>query len=260
MKPQKFITALIFGLFFSSMAGFVHAASVAIGETSGPRSLYPFGYSDFGGVNGANDIYQQLYRADQFGSSPVRITRLTFDEHELFAGIGIYTDTEIFLSTAANPVSAPSVTFAANRGADFTRVYFGSQQVGFAGFPIDPCAICTESTLSFDITPFDYDPSQGDLLVEVRQQGVGFSFDSDNLYFEAGSSRFVSSIAMDGGLFGDPAVHLAYGLWTEFEASPVPLPPALWLFGVAAAGLVVRSRRASATDHSAVRAISKRPL
>ena len=219
-------------------------APIVVGTDTGPSSAVPFGFIDFSGINDANDIFQQLYTAASFGTDPVLITALTFftDQTTAHKGLMAYTDQEVYLSTSATSVGSPADNFAGNRGADFTLVYSGTRVIGFEGFPIDPCATCTATVLTFAITPFLYDPSQGDLLLEVRQQGVTYS--ADHLYFRAGVSPNVSSLEVGGLLENEVIVNPRYGLLTEFEVRAVPEPATLMMV---AAGLLLGARRVRAS-------------
>ncbi|MBK6659686.1 MAG: hypothetical protein IPG43_16750 [Proteobacteria bacterium] len=216
------------------------ADTVTIGTATGPSTHVPFGFEDFAG----NSPYQQIYRGTRFGGAPVLITGLTVFVDTATAHLGAmnYSNQHVSLSTSATAVGAMSSSFAANRGSDFTEVFSGSYTQGFAGFPIDPCPIadCSATSLSFSFEPFLYDPSAGDLLMDVSGDGV---FNGDHLYFQAGADRDVSSLKL-GGLFGnDPIVSIGFGLVTQFEFSAVPLPSPIWMLGAAFGGVLYSRRR-----------------
>jgi hypothetical protein len=112
----------------------------------------------------------------------------------------------------------------------------------FAGFPSNPCATCTATTLTFNFTPFLYDPTLGDLLIEVRS--TGGAYDEDHIFFDAGFDAAVSSLHDRGGLFHDQiALNPGYGLKTEFAFEPVPEPATLVLFVVGAGSALAAQRR-----------------
>jgi hypothetical protein len=219
------------------------AAPIVVGTATGPSTAVPFGFIDFAIINTQNDISQQLYEGASFGAAPVLITSLTFftDQTTALKGLMTYTNQELYLSTAATSVGSPADNFAGNRGADFTQVFAGTRQIGFEGFPIDPCATCTATELTFAITPFLYDPSQGDLLLEVRQQSVVYS--ADHLYFLAGVSPLVSSLEVGGLFHNEVVVNPRYGLLTQFDVQAVPEPATMMLVG---AGLLLGARRVRA--------------
>lgn len=205
--------------------------AITIGSSeAGQETDRPFGFKDFSGNNAAGDIYQQLYSAAKFGAKRVAIKKLTFfialtTSHK---GKMFYTNQRVSLSTSARTAARPGRSFAANRGADFRTVFEGTYEVGFDGFPIDPCATCTHKTLVITIHPFTYDPRQGDLLLEVTQDSA--SSDQDHIEFQAGHSDDVSRLYIGGLLGNSVVVEKGLGLKTRFNLAP---PPPVHPFGKA---------------------------
>jgi hypothetical protein len=108
--------------------------------------------------------YQQIYSASQFGAGGT-ISALRFRRP---AGVSAYSAIDpiiqIDLAYAATKVSSPSTTFANNVGAGDTTVFSGSLSLSSTG---------TGSPNPFDVViplsqTFTYDPTKGDLLMDVR--------------------------------------------------------------------------------------------
>lgn len=107
--------------------------------------------------------------------------------------------------------------------------------------------------MDFDIlitftTPFFYNPSLGNLLLDVRNFGGGTTtqFDSQSAVSDSISRVFTNSVV--GGLNGvnsPTGVTNTEGLVTKFTTSAIPEPGSLVLLsaGLAAFGLVRRQQR-----------------
>ena len=116
---------------------------------------------------------QQIYDAADFEPAPMTIIgyRLRPDgiKQTLPATIN-YTGVEIYLSTtsAAAPIS---MTYADNTGPDETLVYSGN--LTLSTNPTDPGVGPNAFDMMVDFqTPFNYDPSQGNLLVDFTATGI----------------------------------------------------------------------------------------
>jgi len=176
--------------------------------------------------------YQQVYAASNFTSGPISINQISFFLSPLNAGplnTGTYT---ISLSTTAAAVNGLSSTFASNLGAD--NALFGVFNLGGAA----------PATLTFTGTTFNYDPSQGNLLLDVQTSITSGQTVTDysTSYYEG---RFQDAAGVFSRMhdFGD--VFDNTGLVTEFALVPVPEPStyALLAAGLAAMGVVARRRR-----------------
>jgi len=161
---------------------------------------------------GANTMrYQQVYATSQFGAVPTGGAYITAITFRLPTGWGSFSNTlsaiQIDLSTTTNAPGGLSSTFAANVGTNDTTVFNGPVSLSSADIGSPP---------DFDIlipltTPFFYNPSAGNLLLDVRNPdgGTTTQFDADS------SGEYMSRV------FGDVSSSTAYGgdnigLITEF--------------------------------------------
>ena len=206
-------TVLAFPLFLLAAFGpSANAGSIVIG-TNNFGNYIPF----FGGYGGGVE-YQQLYGAAAF-SGPIAITSIGFASADTGTGTDNVT---ISLSTTSATLASPSGTFSANRGADFTQVFSG------------PISLTAANDGSFDLifstSLFHYDPSQGNLLLDVI---INTSTGSPGgIPFESGSNSQVSRVYQgSAGLTGNPGV--GDGLVTQFGTG-TPEPGSLWLAASAA--------------------------
>jgi hypothetical protein len=188
--------------------------------------------------------YQQIYSASQFPTStvPVEITGISFrpDGSVTDPSLIVFFDSvRIDLSTSSKTPGTLSTVFADNVGADnktvFNSFVFDHAPVtGPAGGPKD-------FTLTFSITPFLYDPSAGDLLMDVRafesSGGISAALDAES---GSGFTSHVDApdiVAASGSAFGT-------GLVTQFQFTSVPEPSTavLFLLGAMLVGAGIRSR------------------
>jgi hypothetical protein len=216
-------------------------AGVIIG-TADTGNCYPFLCNDSGTDVGQSIEYQQVYTSTAF-SGPISITQLTF--YQIFAAqFGGSTTVldgnyQISLSTTSAPVNGLSTNLASNIGADNTLFFNGN----LGGMSVNP---------SLNITggPFNYDPSKGNLLVDIfvtnqanvpNGSGNGYN-DADSTgsvtsraYFLAGSTQFGNADSV--------------GLVTGFNVASIPEPSGFVLAGtalIAGLGVSLRRRRARA--------------
>ena len=199
-------------------------ASAQVVGTGTGGNFFPFGA-------GTGTIYQQVYTSSVFASGPQFVNSFQFF---LFSGGGltlsnaVYT---VFLSTTSAAVDGlNTVNLDANRGANNTL--FGTFTLGGVA----------PSTLVFAGTPFVYDPSAGNLLIDMRISGQT----------SEGTAAFRSNNGDAGGVysrvynFGTGTS--GFGLQTEFLTTPVTATPepatlALVATGLVALGLIRRRRQ-----------------
>jgi len=170
--------------------------------------------------------YQQVFSASEFAPGTYVIRQIAFRAEPLgISFVGTTGTLRIDLSTTTAAPDGLSVTFANNVGADNTTVFSGQW------------VISTANNGQFDLVltltnPFSYDPSRGNLLLDVRNYGGGSIDVLNNVFvvFDAQStvgdstSRVYTGQSQDGvnlttGI-ADPAGSL--GLVTRFTADFTP--------------------------------------
>ena len=204
---------------------------------------YPFNLSLF---SLTSQRYQQVYNSSLFSSLPaggVEITGMAFRVDEGGSSFSsTLPDVQIDLSTTATSASTLSSTFASNVGANDTVVVGAgplalSGTAGGAGTPPNPFDVI----INFS-TPFIYNPSSGNLLLDVHNFGGGGTTQFDATDAGVGLARAftepsgVSSPTADGVIDSS-------GLITEFIYQPVPEPGTLALAGLGGLTMLLGFRR-----------------
>jgi hypothetical protein len=205
-------------------------------------SCYPALCNDSGTSVGQNIDYQQVYGASAF-SGPLTITSISFFFDAQAGGTGLILSGNylIDLGYAANGVGA--LITSLNSNIVGTESLFASASSG-GNDSANPTATINGQT------PFNYDPANGDLLLEIiaSNQSI-FPTGTGNGYFEADDTGQVTSRAYC--VTSQTCVADSAGLVTEFnlEASdpaPVPEPVTLSIFGAGLAGAIGMRRRRKA--------------
>lgn len=187
-------------LVFGSFCGLASADTVTIG-TNTAGNVFPFTSPNYVGE------YQQVYDGSLF-SGPVEITGITFFDLPGSTAT-INGDFALDLSTTTAGVDSLSTTYENNIGTNNTLFFNGT----------------VSDVLSFTGGPFLYNPSQGNLLLDVEvippnssgaDLAAGCSADTNRVFNLAGTGA-----ATTGNTAVCTASPTSYGLETEFTFTPV---------------------------------------
>lgn len=136
----------------------VHPATYANQDATAGNNSFPFRFSSGMGR------YQQSHDASQFSGTMV-ITEIAFRYKGDSSIPASAADFKLTMAYSANPWNAMSPTFAANIGGNATVVFDDTWYFdAFAGDPAVPNPFTNRLKLT---KPFAYDPSQGDLLLDI---------------------------------------------------------------------------------------------
>jgi hypothetical protein len=200
------------------------AASLVVGTSSGGGNAFPFG----GGVGGAATRYQQAYSASDFSGigGPFAITSIDF-----LGGSGNLapsTYTLYFSTITAGIDSLSNVNFGSNRGAD--NALFATLTLAGTAPP----------TLMFAGTPFNYNPANGNLLLDIVVSPGGIQANTGfGGHYQSTSNAFgIFSRYHDFGMG-----NIGWGLVTQFDYQAVPEPAVGGLIGIALVLGYFRARR-----------------
>ncbi len=231
---------LVVGLLtFVALSSTVRAGQLTYGSVSaGETNAFPF--SGNYQVQFGSTEYQQVYNGTEFGSGVFAINSVTFFNGYLNSTLadGSYT---LSISTTSAAVNGLSTNMASNIGADNATFFNGAL----------PTTLDAGAPLTFTLaTPFDYNPANGNLLLDMQIKGVTNDsvaiFSAQDGDFGNLSSRMVNGNA-------DPGV--SFGLVTQFTftGAAVPEPSTLGMAIIAivfAGGFVRVRRRKEATAQS----------
>lgn len=233
-RPLVAVGLLFAGFPGVSVAQVIVVPNSAAGVEGNVDNAFPFSITDAGSPS---QRYQQVFAASQFGGivGPTRISQIRFRADGTF-GAGFsstLSSVRIDLSTTTQVPDGLSMTFANNVGGDNTIV-FGDA----TGAPLPLSSTASGGPPhAFDITvnlatAFFYNPSAGNLLLDVRNFGAGTTtaFDAQDI---TGDS--VSRVVNFGSVSSATAdISDSIGLVTQFTFIAVPEPSALLLVGAGA--------------------------
>jgi len=177
----------------SASAQTVVVPSTLQGVEGNSNNCFPF---DVGSYDFLSMRYQQVYAASEFQAAggPVLITGINFRPDWKWGGPfdAVLPAIQINFSTTKAGPDALSVIFSNNVGADDTLVYSGPLHLTsiFSGPLGGPMGFDIQIPLA---TPFLYDPSAGNLLLDVRNFGGGtlyVPFDAQAQYGDSTSSVY----------------------------------------------------------------------
>lgn len=211
-RLTKLFLVLTILTLLSFAAPSVNADTLIIGSGDS-LSRYPVGLEP--GVDStafpnfaAGGIYQQVYANTAFPGGPITITQIAFaSKGQLTSGPGLATyNFNIGLSTTAAVPGNLSTNLAVNRGADFAPVFSGQLTAALTAN--------NQFDLIINITPFTYNPANGNLLLEIGFNAPVQFTGGQVLYFNAGSIASTNRAANPGGT--GSAFTDSLGLQTRF--------------------------------------------
>lgn len=193
--------------------------------------------------------YQQCYDAAQF-PGPMAIGEIAYRYHQDQPTGKASAEFKMTLSYCATGWNALVPTFATNVGPGAKVVFDGVWKIGsFGGDPATPNPFTQRLKLT---TPFVYDPSQGDLLMDIEMRSSAFPLSPGAGAFAAtGTAPGVGRVFVDDGNPISPTgIVVPTGLITEFTSLGVdsyglgcaggqPLAPQLAWTGAPAPGAQV---------------------
>ena len=222
MFTRSFLKPVVAALAVSTSALF--GGSITVGVNNGGNG-FPFGASGTPG-----NRYQEAYSSSLF-SGPITITGIDFFRSGVNGTLWGGTFLLSLSTISANVNSLSNVFFNSNLGAN--NALFASMTLSGAA----------PAVLSFTGGPFLYDPSQGNLLLDISIANLANNSPSAAFEDENGSGPPTIARYQNFG-FGT----VGYGLVTQFDAGAVatPEPGTLGLLGVALIGMAGwRLRRVS---------------
>jgi hypothetical protein len=244
LNRQGVVLALTFALCSSValQAGTLVVPGSDTATEGNTNNCFPFGISCVGSTS---QRYQQVYASSEFGGRTILITGIDFrpDADTGRAFSTTLSSMSVDLSTTSAAVDALSLTFADNVGADNTSV-FGTGPLSISSAFAGPLA----GPKAFDIhieftTSFLYNPANGNLLLDVRNFGGGFTtqFDADS---NGGATSRVYNLFDVGSATASGRDSL--GLVTQFDVGAgVPEPSTGLLISGALVGLFLIGRARS---------------
>ncbi len=220
---KNYFTSLAAVAAFVAFSAPAAATTTVVGAGSG-GNCFPFGCALSGQTS---TVYQQVYAASSFGTSPILLTGLGFKFASGTPNSGTYT---LSLSTSRNPVNGLSTTFANNIGANNKQIYSGTLASLFNS---------STGLLQFNFAAFNYNPLSGPLLLDIKVSGNAVR-NTGALFADNGNSGGVYSRVSN---FGTGTSN--FGLQTIFTyTTPVSTPePATWLTMIVGLGLTAASLR-----------------
>lgn len=237
-------------------------AAISAAPVSAATIITPLGFDAVEGNSGSRNVLgfinvsrlQQVFNASQFLTGPVTLTGVSFRANGasfggIFGGPGTaFSHTtqglQIALSTTAASADNLSTSFAANTGSNVLNVLpRANVTYGTAAGSANGTTKDFDVFLNF-VNPFTYDPSMGNLLLDLTNFGgsnsSGTTLDGVDLLGDGTSSLFVSN-----GTGGTGATS-TFGYITQFTtgsvAGAVP-EPATWLMMILGFGGIGFSMR-----------------
>jgi hypothetical protein len=191
----------------------------------------------FGCSVGGNWNYYQIYSASAF-SGPITFDQITFF-NTVHPGLTLYGNYAISFAVTSDPVGVTHLPALSNE-ASFFNGAFGYANLGGSSDPIP-------STISITGTPYSYDPSSGNLVLEVIATGQPHPYAGLSAqYLNADDTAYDSNPVMSQFVSGDGfSPYSQYdGLVTAFTpAVPEPSTWAMMILGFLGLGFVTYRRK-----------------
>ena len=196
--------------------------------------------------------YQQVYSSTTFSSLPpgggdIRGIILRGDQGARQVWGGKISTIEIELSSTTKPVDSLSAVFASNVGADRTVVFTRGSTITAEVFARFGPEQATTFAILFN-QPFHYDPSKGNLLLDVRTYaGIDWQYSTDEqkpmLDAADRPNDGVSRVFARDVNAGVAETVDSLGLYTVFSLDVVPEPSSVGLLLLGTVSLFVLASR-----------------
>jgi hypothetical protein len=196
-------------------------SSVTIGTDNAVNAL------PFSDAADSVTVYQQVYASSAF-SAPIWIDAIDFFLEPSAGSHNQLVSQTVTISLSTTSIAVDGLYYHAPQGADVQT--FGTFVIGGT----------SPNVLTFDGTPFNYNPAQGNLLVEIMTPSTSPVNDFTEAYYESDNSGSLTSRYCD-----ENECNEGQGLVTRFDGTNVPESSSLsyLLFGLGAAALASVRRR-----------------
>ncbi len=243
LVSMKYIGALLLlGVAILLSATAASAGLIVIGAPGDPGggNTFPFGAKQAG----IGTRYQQVYNSNQFPGL-ITIQDLVFFNINREPGSIRTANYDIHLSTTSKAVNGLDTSnFNSNVGANDIQV--------FNDILTGPVDISTHTFRILLTSTFTYDPSQGNLLLDIFRSNITSEGPDQTLFLDARNGTFgdISSRAHNFG-FGFESVGLVTGFsFDQVQVVSAPEPSSFLLMAsslpaIAGAGVMIRRKRFS---------------